>query len=339
MQNSDVQEAEVQHHVETLNRSIQGTCNGEQNHDNNNVVVSPDVLAIQPTVDKQIVGGSNKGIEPDMACSMTQRLDNDGYTVGTVHADNGATTQSRLHRENNFAYSDVLDKIGHIKLCVCKNVRLVMGSKGRDSRKRTRGPVLDSNNPNKSSTELRDGASVMTGMRSGVTITFSEQNFFIIKTHSIAHRLPSESSQAANSINYLKKKQGSLNEKKGNVSSCQAFGKNASEDDVLDFSLNVLEIKPIVDVLIKREEKTSDYFACVISSAVNISFFYIQVVEFINGEPYIFILKDMKGSELKQWPDKADLSLVEPSIITDILNCQKLFKMAEDFCSNSIEYG
>lgn len=59
-------------------------------------------------------------------------------------------------RENNFAYSDVLDKIGHIKLCVCKNVRLVMGSKGRDSRKRTRGPVLDSNNPNKSSTELRD---------------------------------------------------------------------------------------------------------------------------------------------------------------------------------------
>lgn len=61
--------------------------------------------------------------------------------------------------------------------------------------------------------------------------------------------------------------------KKGTVSSCQAFGKNASEDDVLDFSLNVLEIKPIVDVLIKREEKTSDYFACVISSAVNISLF------------------------------------------------------------------
>lgn len=58
MQNSDVQEAEVQHHVETLNRSIQGTCNGEQNHDNNNVVVSPDVLAIQPAVDKQIVKGN-----------------------------------------------------------------------------------------------------------------------------------------------------------------------------------------------------------------------------------------------------------------------------------------
>ena len=57
-----------------------------------------------------------------------------------------------------------------------------------------------------------DGASEMTGMRSCVTIMFSEQNFFIIKTHSIAHRLPSESSQAANSINYLKKKQGSLNE-------------------------------------------------------------------------------------------------------------------------------
>lgn len=47
----------------------------------------------------------------------------------------------------------------------------------------------------------------------------------------------------------------------------------------------------------------------------------------------------MKDSELKQWPDKADLSLVEPSIITDILNCQKLFKVAEDYCSNLIEYG
>lgn len=46
----------------------------------------------------QCIAGSNKGIEPDMACSMIQRLDNDGYTVGTLHADNGATTQSRLHR-------------------------------------------------------------------------------------------------------------------------------------------------------------------------------------------------------------------------------------------------
>ncbi|XP_071168230.1 zinc finger protein 862-like [Mytilus edulis] len=57
-----------------------------------------------------------------------------------------------------------------------------------------------------------DGASVMTGIRSGVTTKFSEQNPFIIKTHCIAHRLALASSQAANSINYLKKYQGTLNE-------------------------------------------------------------------------------------------------------------------------------
>ncbi|CAC5404404.1 unnamed protein product [Mytilus coruscus] len=57
--NSDVQEAEVQHHVDSLNRNIQGTCNGDQNHDNNNVVVSPEVLAVQATVKKQIVGGQS----------------------------------------------------------------------------------------------------------------------------------------------------------------------------------------------------------------------------------------------------------------------------------------
>ncbi|CAC5407516.1 unnamed protein product [Mytilus coruscus] len=64
--NSDVQEAEVQHHMDTLNRNIQGTCNGEQNHDNNNVVVSPEVLAVQPTVDKQIVGGQSAFV----SCSL-----------------------------------------------------------------------------------------------------------------------------------------------------------------------------------------------------------------------------------------------------------------------------
>ncbi|CAC5368883.1 unnamed protein product [Mytilus coruscus] len=64
--NSDVQEAEVQHHMDTLNRTIQGTCNGEQNHDNNNVVVSPEVLAVQTTVDKQIVGGQSAFV----SCSL-----------------------------------------------------------------------------------------------------------------------------------------------------------------------------------------------------------------------------------------------------------------------------
>ena len=57
-----------------------------------------------------------------------------------------------------------------------------------------------------------DGASVMTGIRSGVTTRFSEQNPFIIKSHCIAHRLALAASQATNSVNYLKKYQGTINE-------------------------------------------------------------------------------------------------------------------------------
>ncbi|VDH94786.1 Hypothetical predicted protein [Mytilus galloprovincialis] len=62
--NSDVQAAEVQSHVDNLNRNIQG--NGEQNNDSNNVVVSPEVLAVQPNVDKQIVGGQSAFV----SCSL-----------------------------------------------------------------------------------------------------------------------------------------------------------------------------------------------------------------------------------------------------------------------------
>jgi len=53
-----------------------------------------------------------------------------------------------------------------------------------------------------------DGASVMTG----VTTCFSEQSPFIIKSHCIAQRLALPASQAANSVNYLKKYQGTINE-------------------------------------------------------------------------------------------------------------------------------
>ncbi|CAG2229024.1 unnamed protein product [Mytilus edulis] len=60
----NVQEAEVQSHVDNLNRNIQG--NGEQNNDSNNVVVSPEVLAVQPNVDKQIVGGQSAFV----SCSL-----------------------------------------------------------------------------------------------------------------------------------------------------------------------------------------------------------------------------------------------------------------------------
>ncbi|CAC5375466.1 unnamed protein product [Mytilus coruscus] len=48
--------------------------------------------------------GSSKGMEPDMACSMIQRLAEDGYTVGTLHADNDATTQFK-HLPNGKALS------------------------------------------------------------------------------------------------------------------------------------------------------------------------------------------------------------------------------------------
>jgi hypothetical protein len=35
-------------------------------------------------------------MEPDMACEMIKNMKDKGYTVGTLHADNDATTQSRL---------------------------------------------------------------------------------------------------------------------------------------------------------------------------------------------------------------------------------------------------
>ena len=57
-----------------------------------------------------------------------------------------------------------------------------------------------------------DGASVMTGIRSRVTTLFKQQNPFIVTSHCIAHRLALGVSQAANSYNYLKKFQGTLNE-------------------------------------------------------------------------------------------------------------------------------
>ncbi|CAC5356263.1 unnamed protein product [Mytilus coruscus] len=59
--------------------------------------------------------GSSKGMEPDMACSMIQRLAEDGFTVGTLHADNDATTQFK-HLPNGKALSgdklkEELDKL------------------------------------------------------------------------------------------------------------------------------------------------------------------------------------------------------------------------------------
>lgn len=40
--------------------------------------------------------GSSKGMEPNMACSIINNMAKDGFAVGTLHADNDTTTQSRL---------------------------------------------------------------------------------------------------------------------------------------------------------------------------------------------------------------------------------------------------
>ena len=53
-----------------------------------------------------------------------------------------------------------------------------------------------------------DGASVMTGVTSGVTTLFNQNNSYIIKTYCIVHRL----ALAANPITYLKTYQGTINE-------------------------------------------------------------------------------------------------------------------------------
>ena len=45
-----------------------------------------------------------------------------------------------------------------------------------------------------------DGASVMTGVRSGVTTRMKERNPFIVATHCIAHRLALASGKAADTV-------------------------------------------------------------------------------------------------------------------------------------------
>ena len=56
-----------------------------------------------------------------------------------------------------------------------------------------------------------DGASVMTGVRSGVTTRMKGRNPFIISTHCIAHRLALASGKAADTVQYFKKYQQYMN--------------------------------------------------------------------------------------------------------------------------------
>ncbi|KAK3091876.1 hypothetical protein FSP39_023354 [Pinctada imbricata] len=56
-----------------------------------------------------------------------------------------------------------------------------------------------------------DGASVMTGCRSGVTTLMKEKNCQLLSIHCIAHRLALASGQAADNIPYLKKYQHMVN--------------------------------------------------------------------------------------------------------------------------------
>ena len=56
-----------------------------------------------------------------------------------------------------------------------------------------------------------DEASVMTGVRAGVTTLMKKKNPFMLSTHCIAHRLALVSGQAADSIPYIKKYQQYIN--------------------------------------------------------------------------------------------------------------------------------
>ena len=56
-----------------------------------------------------------------------------------------------------------------------------------------------------------DGASVMTGVRSGVTTRMKERNPFMLTTHCIAHRLALASGKAADTVQYFKKYQQYVN--------------------------------------------------------------------------------------------------------------------------------
>ncbi len=56
-----------------------------------------------------------------------------------------------------------------------------------------------------------DGASVMTGVRSGVIIRMKERNPFMLTTHCIAHRLALASGKAADTVQCFKKYQQYVN--------------------------------------------------------------------------------------------------------------------------------
>ncbi|XP_052268774.1 zinc finger protein 862-like [Dreissena polymorpha] len=56
-----------------------------------------------------------------------------------------------------------------------------------------------------------DGASVMTGVRGGVTTLMKERNGLMLSVHCIAHRLALASGQAANSNKYLQQYQAMIN--------------------------------------------------------------------------------------------------------------------------------
>ena len=56
-----------------------------------------------------------------------------------------------------------------------------------------------------------DGASVMMGVRCGVTTRMKERNPFMLTTHCIAHRLALASGKAADTVKYFKKYQQYVN--------------------------------------------------------------------------------------------------------------------------------
>ena len=59
-------------------------------------------------------------MEPDMASTMVQKVTDDGYNVGTIHADNDSTTTARL--KVKFKSLEKKDDKNHVKKNLSKHL-------------------------------------------------------------------------------------------------------------------------------------------------------------------------------------------------------------------------
>ena len=69
-----------------------------------------------------VLTGSSKAMEPDMAISMVERMNDKGCSVGVIHADNDSTTTSRL--KEKFGNIKKRDDKNHLKKNLSKQLSL-----------------------------------------------------------------------------------------------------------------------------------------------------------------------------------------------------------------------